>query len=147
MALQALQKHAEGLVARVQAARASQELSDEEKARVAQLQSELAECKSALATSKRNAAQLEAEIAALQQQILDSGGAELRLQKGKVEKLANQVDECAQAVTQAQVDMAASKKGIEKAQKVCASRAILPIRVWFYLHFDCYLLFAGDGGC
>ena len=121
LALEALTTQAADQQARFAQLNSAPDLSAEEIHRVAQLKEELAAGKAAVITAKRNSVALEADIAAVEQSILDAGGAELREQKAAVERLVTQVDQLTAAMSQHTVDANAAKKAVEKGHKAVAA--------------------------
>jgi len=70
-----------------------------------------------LSDIKKGAANLEAEAEAIQNEIMDAGGMELKIQKSKVESLTSQIDNNESQITKIKVQIQSANKKIEKANK------------------------------
>ncbi len=92
-----------------------------EQARLKALEAQIAGFERDLKRAQGFTQDLEAEIAALQQKIMDAGGVRLRAQKAKVESLKAEVSEASAGITKGRVQISTAEAAQAKADKAIAA--------------------------
>jgi structural maintenance of chromosome 4 len=93
------------------------ELKPEDKAKLKELQKNVDKCKADMVSCQELATKLEAEVAKLQQAILDAGGTKLKKQQAACEKVMKELNDAEKALNTAKVAITSSQKASVKAKK------------------------------
>jgi structural maintenance of chromosome 4 len=97
-------------------------LSAEDSAKLTELNSKVAKCKSDMASCAMLASELEADVARLQKSILDAGGSRLKKQQKACEKVLADLNSTTTKLNSAKVLITSSQKAAEKAK---AAKAVV----------------------
>lgn len=92
-------------------------LSPEDTARLYELQQKVDKCRSDMQSCQQLATKLEAEVAKLQQAILDAGGSKLKNQQAACERALKELNDAEKALNNAKVTVTSSQKAATKAKK------------------------------
>lgn len=91
-------------------------LSDEDAAKLVELNKKVQKCKTDMASCSMLASKLEAEVARLQKAILDAGGSRLKKQQEVCEQTVSDLNASTKKLNSAKVMITSSQKSLEKAK-------------------------------
>ena len=116
MEIRALEARLDEAAARADEMQAPDAPDSKDAARIAEIDAVLESHDAKIASLKDSSAELEREIAVLQEQILEAGGMDLRLQKSKVEGIREMIELNGERTAKAQVAQAKGEKDTNRLQ-------------------------------
>ena len=109
------------LTERIPELRSQCELSDQDQAKLKELNSEVEKRKMEMASCAMQASKLEADVARLQKAIMDAGGAKLKKQQASCDKTLKALDDAEKQLNSARVAIKTNEKVVTKAQTANAA--------------------------